>query len=100
MVARALINSGAIHSFASKEYVRKLGRQTDQLEMQYSVTLPSGEILLSNQIIRTCPVQIDGRELFMDLVVLNMPNYEVILDMDWLTKYNAFIDCRKKIVVF
>lgn len=54
----------------------------------------------SSQIIHACPVQIDGRELFVDLVVLNMPDYKVILGMDWLTKYNACIDYRKKIVVF
>ena len=33
MTAYALIDSGATHSFTSTECVRKLGRQTDQLEM-------------------------------------------------------------------
>ena len=36
----------------------------------------------------------------MDLVVLDMLDYKVILGMDWLTKYNACIDYRKKIIVF
>ena len=42
----------------------------------------------------------DDRELFEDLIVLDMDEYEIILGMDWLSKYHAKIDCRKKIVVF
>ena len=36
----------------------------------------------------------------MDLVVLDMFDYEVILGMDWLSKYYARIYCKKKIVIF
>ena len=54
----------------------------------------------SDQILRACTVLIDGRELFVDLVVLDMFDYEVILGMDWLSKYHASIDCKKKIVIF
>ncbi|KAI3452725.1 hypothetical protein Pfo_009389 [Paulownia fortunei] len=43
---------------------------------------------------------ISDRTLYADLVVLPMPNFEVILGMDWLTKYHATIDCNKKIVIF
>ena len=39
-----------------------------------------------------------GKELYVDFVVLDMPDYEVILKMDWLSKYYATIDCKKKIV--
>ncbi|KAI3450341.1 hypothetical protein Pfo_007006 [Paulownia fortunei] len=45
-------------------------------------------------------VFISDRTLYADLVVLPMPNFEVILGMDWLTKYHATIDCNKKIVIF
>ena len=36
----------------------------------------------------------------MDLVILDISDYEVILGMDWLSKYHATIDCKKKIVMF
>ena len=36
----------------------------------------------------------------VDLIVLEMVDYDVILGMDWLSKYNATIFCRRKKVVF
>ena len=40
------------------------------------------------------------RELYVDLIILDMYDYDVILGMDFLTKYNATIDCRKRRVTF
>ena len=36
----------------------------------------------------------------VDLIVLEMVDYDVILGMDWLSKYNAIIYCRRKKEVF
>ena len=36
----------------------------------------------------------------VDLIVLEMVDYDVILGMDWLSKYNDTIFCRRKKVVF
>ncbi|KAI3446801.1 hypothetical protein Pfo_003466 [Paulownia fortunei] len=98
--AIALIDSGSTHSFASCAFVRKLGITPDLLKVRYSVAVPSGEEMDSNQMLRACSIQISDRTLYADLVVLPMPNFEVILGMDWLTKYHATIDCNKKIVIF
>ncbi|KAI3470676.1 hypothetical protein Pfo_027339 [Paulownia fortunei] len=97
--AIALIDSGSTHSFASCEFVRKLGITPDLLKVRYSMTVPSGEEMDSNQMLRACSIQISDRTLYADLVVLSMPNFEVILGMDWLTKYHATIDCIKKIIL-
>ena len=43
---------------------------------------------------------IAGRKLFADLVVLDMIDYDVILGMDFLRKYNAKIDCKGRKVIF
>ena len=40
------------------------------------------------------------RELLGDLIILEMVDYDVILGMDWLSKCNATIFCRRKKVVF
>ena len=54
----------------------------------------------SGQILRGCTILVDGREPYVNLIVLDMVDYEVILGMDWLSKYHASIDCMKKIVTF
>ena len=46
------------------------------------------------------PVVISERELSVDLVVLDMVDYEVILGMDFLSKYESTIDCKAKVVSF
>ena len=42
----------------------------------------------------------DGRELSVDLVELEMTDFDIILGMDWLEKYGASINCKKKMVIF
>ena len=81
-------------------YVKRLGKPLEQLDIKYSVSLPLGELMNSGQILCGCTVLVDSRELYVDLIVLDMVDYEVILIIDWLSKYHASIDCMKKIVMF
>lgn len=68
--AHALIDLGATHSFASMTYVRRLGRPLEKSPDMFSTTLSSGEILYSDHWLKAIPVHIDGRELYVDLLVL------------------------------
>ena len=43
---------------------------------------------------------VDDMELFTDLIVLNMYDFDVILGIDWLSKYNVTIDYQKIRVFF
>ncbi|XP_062080635.1 uncharacterized protein LOC133785411 [Humulus lupulus] len=95
-----IIDSCAGHSFASMKYVKRLARPPEKLSEVLSTVLPSGEILYSDQWIKRVHIYIDGKELYVNLVMLEMHDYEVILGMEWLSKYNATIDCKKKTVTF
>ena len=64
------------------------------------VSLPSGETLTSRFSFKEVPIKVARRELPVDLTVLKMVDYDVILGMDCLSKYNATILCRRKKVVF
>ena len=67
--------------------------------LHYIFTIRGG-IILRSLVESSSNIYIDGRELFTDLVILEMQDYDVILSMDWLAKCNATIDCKKKRVVF
>jgi hypothetical protein len=41
-------------------------------------------------------VRIHGLEMRVDLLLLKLYDFEVILGMDWLSKYKAYIDCFTK----
>ena len=43
--AHVLIDSGATHSFASLKYMRRLGKLLEQLDVKYSISLLSGELM-------------------------------------------------------
>jgi hypothetical protein len=41
-----------------------------------------------------------GNETEVDLIPLELHDFDIILGMDWLSKYKALIDCDAKIVTF
>ena len=43
---------------------------------------------------------VDSRELSVDLIDLDMEDFDIILGMDWLVRYGATIDYRNKMVTF
>ncbi|KAL5537815.1 hypothetical protein UlMin_045897 [Ulmus minor] len=98
--AYTLIDSGATHSFVSPAFTERSDRVIDKIEGVFTTMLPSGAVMLSNKWLRDMPIIVDDRELNVNLVVLEMHDYDVILGMDWLSKYNAKIDCHKKRVSF
>ena len=62
--------------------------------------LPSGEILLSEFLLKETPITINGVILHADLRAIKMKDFDVILGMDFLGKNNAIIDCYHRRVTF
>ena len=46
------------------------------------------------------PIKVQDYVIYANLIVIDMTDYDVILDMDWLSTHHAVIDCRKKRVHF
>jgi hypothetical protein len=46
------------------------------------------------------PIVIEGRLLPAKLAVFGMLGFNIILGMDWLARYDASINCRRKEVTF
>ena len=60
------------------------------------VTTPIGSRYQSEFVARNCTITIQGKRFLADLILLGIQGYDVILGMDWLTKYRAIVDCRQK----
>ena len=49
-----------------------------------------------NKVYRDCPIRITEYEFLGDLIELSFREFDVILGMDWLSRHQAIVDCRRK----
>ena len=94
--AYTLVDPGATHSFASKHFLDRFQIKTQPLEGRMRVSLPAGDPLFSDRVVRDSRVLIGGQEFPADLVALDMWDFDVVLGMDWLSRHRATLDCYKK----
>ena len=94
--AYTLVDPGATHSFESKPFLDRFQIETQPLRDHMRVSLPAGDPLFSNRVVRDSRVLIRGQEFPANLVALDMWDFEVVLGMDWLSRHRAIIDCYKK----
>ena len=70
------------------------------MDFDLIVATPMGVSVVTSKILRDCLVMIGYREMPVDLVLLNLQDFDVILVMDWLASYHASVDCFWKRVIF
>ncbi|XP_070021008.1 uncharacterized protein [Nicotiana sylvestris] len=56
----------------------------------------SSDAVITDHVYRSCVVIIGVRKISVDLPLLDMVDFDVILGMDWLSAYNAVLDCHAK----
>ncbi|XP_019056318.1 PREDICTED: uncharacterized protein LOC109116045 [Tarenaya hassleriana] len=93
-----LFDTGATHSFLSLEKAKKLNMERIDTKSDFTVRTPSGETLPVHGTLRDVSLDICGRDLAADLIVVPIGGYSLILGMDWLSKHRAQIDCRKRTI--
>ena len=93
LLARVLFNLGASHSFIVASCVRVLGLEVKTLDEPLHVSSPLGTKVRIDRICWGCELEISGILLTMDLLVMDMSEFEVILEMDWLITQRVVIDC-------
>ena len=77
----SLINIGATHNFIDAQFVAKRGLQTEE-HVGFRVMVANGDKLLCTQKISNLHIRFgDGYELEDEFYVVDMGDYDVILDM-------------------
>ena len=94
--AYTLVDPGATHSFASKPFLDRFQIEIQPLEGRMRVSIPAGDPLLADRIVRDSRVLIEGHEFPTDLVALDMRVFDVVLGMDWLSRHRATLDYYRK----
>ena len=66
--------------------------------MPIRVSTPVGEFVMVEKVYRSCLVTFMGSNTHVDLVILEMVDFDVILGMTWISPNFAFLNCNAKTV--
>jgi hypothetical protein len=95
--ASVLFDSGASHSFVTKSFVEKHNIPNYPLKEKLLIRSPGGELKATH----SCPqtkIEIRGLRFLVELIILESSGIDVILGIDYLTKYDGVISCAKRMV--
>ena len=77
--AYTLVDPGAMHSFAFRPFLDRFQIETQPLGGCMRVSLPVGDLLVSDRVVRESRILIGGHELLADLMALDMRDFDVVL---------------------
>ena len=86
-----LFDSGASHTFISKEGASRLGLKIESMPSPYNIHSPGGQ-LITNQVVRRVPLQLQGKDFSAHLIVLPTQKVDIILGMNWMKKQGVLLD--------
>ena len=95
----ALIDPGSTHSYIRMEKMSDKLPSVELLAYDLLVTSPLGHSVRVNRVYKNCLLIVHDREFSVDLIALPFHEFDLILEMDWLSKHRAIVDCDKKIVL-
>ncbi|GKC25804.1 putative reverse transcriptase domain-containing protein [Tanacetum coccineum] len=96
--ASILFDTGADRSFVSTAFSSQLNITPTTLDHGYDNELADGRIIGVNTLIRGCTLNFLNHAFNIDLMSVEMGSFDVIIGMDWLSKYHAIIVCAEKII--
>jgi hypothetical protein len=90
-----LFDSGASQSFISSSFVTKHSLPIATMKHTMLVSSPGGE-MRTQHICPAVSITIMGVDFSSNLILLDSPGIDIILGMDWLSKYDKVIQCARK----
>ncbi|GKB92049.1 putative reverse transcriptase domain-containing protein [Tanacetum coccineum] len=96
--ASILFDTGADRSFVSTAFSSLIDIIPITLDYGVDVELADGRIIWVNTLIRGCTLNLLNHPFNIDLMPIEMGSFDIIIGMDWLSKYQAVIVCAEKIV--
>jgi len=95
-----LFDPGATHSFIAKRIVTKLRKGVEIVEKGFVIGTLMGDMVETNIMYVDVGISLSGYEIEVDLIPLELHDFDIILCMNWLSKYKALIDCYAKTITF
>ncbi|GKA83844.1 putative reverse transcriptase domain-containing protein [Tanacetum coccineum] len=97
-LARVLFDSGADKSFVSISLDSMLNIPPITLDTTYDIEMADGNPVGTNTVIQGCTLILLNQPFEIDFMPIKLGSFDVVIGMDWLSKYHARIICDEKVV--
>ncbi|GJX92660.1 putative reverse transcriptase domain-containing protein [Tanacetum coccineum] len=97
-LARVLFDSGADKSFVSLSLASMLNIPPITLDTSYDIEMADGNLVGTNTVIQGCTLILLNQPFEIDLMPIKLGSFDVVIGMDWLSKYHARIIYDEKSV--
>ncbi|GJZ43938.1 reverse transcriptase domain-containing protein [Tanacetum coccineum] len=97
-LARVLFDSGADKSFVSISLASKLNIPPITIDTFYNIEMADGNLVSTNTVIQGATLTLLNQPFKIDLMPIKLGSFDVVIGMDWLSKYHARIICDEKVV--
>ncbi|GKD37616.1 putative reverse transcriptase domain-containing protein, partial [Tanacetum coccineum] len=97
-LAKVLFDSGADKSFISISLASKLNNPSITIDTFYDIKMADGNLVSTNTVIKGCTLTLLNQPFEIDLMPIKLGSFDVVIGMDWLSKYHAKILCDEKVV--
>jgi len=89
---RALFDSGASHSFMSKKFAIEHNFSIRVVHTPFIIDAP-GTTLVSKEVVNLAQLEVSGLNFMVNFVVIDLEELDIIIGMNWMTKYDGVIRC-------
>nr|GEX53929.1 hypothetical protein [Tanacetum cinerariifolium] len=96
--AYILFDTGSDRSFVSTTFSSQIDITPIALNHHYNVEIADGRIIGLNAILRDYTLNFLNHPFNIDLLTVELGSFDVIIAIDWLSRYNAVIACAEKLV--
>ncbi|GJS56141.1 reverse transcriptase domain-containing protein, partial [Tanacetum coccineum] len=97
-LARVLFDSGADKIFISISLASMLNIPPITLDTTYDIEIANGNLVGTNTVIQGYTLILLNQPFEIDLMPIKLGSFDVVIGMDWLSKYHARIICNEKVV--
>ncbi|GJU17288.1 putative reverse transcriptase domain-containing protein [Tanacetum coccineum] len=97
-LARVLFDSRADKIFVSISLASMLNIPPITIDTFYNIEMADGNLVSTNTVIQGCTLTLLNQPFEIDLMPIKLGSFDVVIGMDWLSKYHARIICDEKVV--
>ncbi|GJU14593.1 putative reverse transcriptase domain-containing protein [Tanacetum coccineum] len=97
-LARVLFDSGVDKSFVSISLTSMLNIPPITIDTFYNIEMADGNLVSTNIVIQGCTLTLLNQPFEIDLMPIKLGSFDIVIGMDWLSKYHARIICDEKFV--